>query len=271
LPDIAECDDPRERLASLGEVFAAFEDQDSGCLSYGVLVDATRWFVKFAPDATTAAMLRSAARFHAAVRHPVILAPTEFADLGERAAIVYPWTAGAVLYHPTASIRPRRTDPSSPMRAFREQPLRQVTQAIDDIFDAHLAVAAAGFAAVDFYDGCMLYEARSGTMRLIDLDLYRPRPFTVDSPLPGSLRYLSPEERTPGALIDERTMVFTLGRTALLLMDAGDDEQAFRGTPQQRRILARATTADPAGRYERVAAFVTAWRAASARTRDVTR
>jgi hypothetical protein len=263
LPDIAGSRDPHRRLSSLGEVFVLFDDQDSGCLSYGVAADGARWFVKLAPDAVTAMTLRSAARFHTAVKHPAILAPVAFADLGEQAGIVYPWAAGAVLYHPTKSRRVSRTDPASPMRAFRAQPLAIVARAVDEIFDAHLAVAHAGHVAVDFYDGCVLYDPQTATIRLIDLDNYRPGPFAVGPRLlPGSTRYLAPEERTDGAIVDERTTVYTLGRTALILMDEGDAEQAWRGTPTRREVLLRATRTDPAERYGGVAEFVTAWRAA---------
>jgi hypothetical protein len=262
LAEIAGSRDPQDRLSAFGEVFAVFDDQDSGCLSYGVAADTARWFVKLAPDAATAAMLRSAARFHAAVQHPVILAPLAFADLGERAGIGYPWAPGSVLYHPTKSHRPSRSDPASPMSAFRAQPLEIVRRVVDDIFDAHLAVATAGYLAVDFYDGCMLYDPPTATIRLIDLDHYRPGPFTVGPKLlPGSTRYLSPEERTAGAVVDERTTVYTLGRTALILMDEGDTEQAFRGTSAQRDVLARAASPDPAQRYGTVAQFINAWRA----------
>jgi len=268
LAEIAGSRDPRGLLDSLGQVFAAFENQDSGCRSYGVADRDKRWFVKLAPDAATAAMLRSAARLHTAVAHPVILAPVAFTDLGERAGIVYPWVTGSVLYHPTNSHRPDRSDPSGPMHAFRAQPVSTIARVIDEIFDAHVAVAAAGFVAVDFYDGCMLYDPATATIRLIDLDHYRPGPYTVGTqPVPGSTRYLAPEERTPGATVDERTTVYTLARAGFILLDRGDTESAFRGTPAQHQVLARATSADPADRYASVAQFVAAWRAAQSAVR----
>lgn len=261
LGKIAGAYDPIRELARFGQVFAVFDDQDSECLSYGVAVDGARWFVKLAPDRRTARMLRSAAEFHAAVKHPVIVAPARFNDAGTRAGIVYPWVSGSVLYHPTKSRRVSRTAPDSPLRAFRTQPLDVIERVIDDIFDAHLAVAAAGFVAVDFYDGCMLYDPATRAVRLIDLDLYQRGPFTVGPELLfGSKRYLSPEERTAGATVDERTTVYLLGRTGRILMDEGDQEQAWRGTPEQLAVLERATRADPAGRYRTVAEFVQAWR-----------
>jgi serine/threonine-protein kinase len=98
---------------------------------------------------------------------------------------------------------------------------------------------------------------------LCDLDEYRPGPFTVEGErLPGSTRYMAPEEHRRGARIDERTTVYNLGRAIRLLLDAGDDERAWRGTPAQLAVVARATCEDPAGRYPAVAALADAWRAA---------
>ncbi|MGC5387942.1 hypothetical protein ACPXCJ_25935 [Micromonospora chalcea] len=51
-------------------------------------------------------------------------------------------------------------------------------------------------------------------MWLIDLDEYRPGPLVLDSGrLPGSRRYLPPEELTRGATVDDRPTVHALGRT----------------------------------------------------------
>lgn len=245
------------------DTFTVFGDQDSMCVSYGVRTAAGAWFAKTAAGPATAALLRRAAAFHAAVRHPAIVAPLARLDLGDRAALLYPWHPGRVLYHPTRSRHEPRDRPGSPMREFRAQPLPAVARAVDDILDAHLAVSAAGFVAVDFYDGAMLYDPTTATMRLVDLDEYRPGPFTVDADrLPGSARFMSPEEFTRGATIDDRTTVFVLGRTARTLMDAGDREDAFRGTPGQLAAIARATRPDPADRYPDVATFVAAFRAA---------
>jgi hypothetical protein len=73
---------------------------------------------------------------------------------------------------------------------------------------------------------------------------------------------MAPEEHRRGARIDERTTVYNLGRAIRLLLDAGDDERAWRGTPAQLAVVARATRADPAERYPAVAALADAWRAA---------
>ncbi|MFJ7590257.1 hypothetical protein ACIQZO_23300 [Streptomyces sp. NPDC097617] len=129
---------------------------------------------------------------------------------------------------------------------------------------AHLAVEQAGLVAVDFYDGCMLYDFEDHEMVLCDLDEYRPGPFTLEADrLPGSRRYMAPEEFVRGAVIDIRTTVFTLGRALRLLLDAGDEEEQWRGTPGQLAVIKKATAAEPERRFHSVCSLVNAWRAAT--------
>lgn len=252
-------------LTGLGQVFTVFDLQDSGCVSYGVTTRSDQLFVKTSTTAGAASSLRSGLRFHADVHHQAIVAPTAaytFAD--GHTAVVYPWHDGQVLYPTTTSGSKIRTDPAGAMVAFRSLPVPLVLAALDTILDAHLTVSAAGFVAVDLYDGCFLYDFHRQQMRLVDLDEYRRGPFTLHADrLPGSTRFMAPEERRRGAIIDERTSVHALGRTLRLLLDAGDTEQQWRGTPEQLAVITRATHTDPALRDANVHALHHAWRTAT--------
>jgi serine/threonine protein kinase len=250
--------------APLGEVFAEFTMQDSGCLSYGVVVDGRRLFVKAPTSADAAASLRRAMAVHAAVAHPAIvpLLDTVATDAGP--ALVYPWVDGKVLYGAPAGGRAQRLEPGGPYARFRALPVAAVLAAIEAISDAHLAVAAAEFVSVDLYDGCFLYDFDAGRMWICDLDEYRPGPFTVDADrLPGSTRFMAPEEFQRGAIVDQRTTVFHLGRTGRVLLDAGDLDREFRGSRAMAAVLERATQPDPSARHATVAEFVGDWRRAT--------
>ncbi|SEC16607.1 serine/threonine protein kinase [Streptomyces sp. 2314.4] len=251
-------------LEDVGTVFHAFREQDSGCVSYGVAVGGERWFVKGATESEATTSLRRAVRVHAAVQHPVIVPLQHTFDIAGGLALVYPWVDGTVLYHPTVSRHGGRTAPDSPMAQFRRLPVPVILRVLEQVLDAHLAVEAAGLIAVDFYDGCLLYDFESDHMALCDLDEYRPGPFILEADrLPGSRRFMAPEEFTRGSTIDIRTTVFVLGRALRLLLDAGDDEQEWRGSPPQLEIIERATASDPAYRFASVEALVQAWRGAS--------
>ncbi|MEV0637064.1 serine/threonine protein kinase [Streptomyces sp. NPDC050619] len=268
LLDVAEVPEVEPYLRTVGEVFRAFRTQDSGCVSYGVqLPDGTRWFVK---EPTTDPARRSLDRawaFHRAVRHPVIVPHLHRIAVRDgrrairdaRTAVVLPWRRGESLYSGDGN----GSRPDSPLSRFRALPIPRILAALDRVLDAHLAVEAAGQVAVDLYDGTFLYDFEGDELHLIDLDEYRPGPFVLDADrLPGSRRFMAPEEWRRGAVIDIRTTVHALARTARLLLDAGDDERAFRGTAAQLAVIERATRADPGERFGSVGELTAAWRAA---------
>lgn len=262
LLDIASAQPVEPYLRQIGEVFRVFDRQDSGCVGYGVAVAGQRWFVKTATTAPGAASLRRAVALHGVIRHPLIIPLRHTIAVGDSLALVYPWTDGEVLYHATVGMD--RCDPASAMARFRRLPVPRVERVLGQILDAHLAVERAGFVAVDFYDGCVLYDFATGRIGLCDLDEYRPGPFRLDAHrLPGSSRFMAPEEFRRGATIDIRTTVYTLGRTIRLLLDAGDRERVWRGTPAQQAVVDRATRDDPADRYPGVVELAAAWRAAT--------
>ncbi|MFF1449339.1 serine/threonine protein kinase [Streptomyces sp. NPDC058274] len=253
-------------LGRVGEVFTAFREQDSGSVSYGVrLLDGARWFVKEAVTARARESLERAWRFHRAVRHPAIVPQVHRIAVRGSWAVVMPWRDGEVLYRPSTQGPHEHRSPGSAMARFRALPTASVLRAFDRVLDAHLAVAAAGHVAVDFYDGALMYDFARDVAHLVDLDEYRPGPFVLEEDrLPGSQRFMAPEEFVRGATIDARTTVFTLGRAARVLLDAGDEERAWRGTPAQLAVVERATRADPGDRFEDLHGFAAAWRAADA-------
>ncbi|MDG4807183.1 serine/threonine-protein kinase [Micromonospora sp. WMMD1120] len=236
----------------LASAFTVFDAQDSGCLSYGVESGGHRWFVKKATTPTARLSLDRSIRLHAAVEHAAIVRPERVLDGPDGLTLVYPWHDGNVLNHAT-----RNGSDRTALARFQRLPLPEVVAAVDAILDAHVAVTAAGFVAVDLYDGCFLYDFDARRMRLIDLDEYRLGPFVLDADrLPGSRRYMAPEEFVRGAVIDQRTTVFNLGRTIHQLLDSPD---GWRGSPAQERLATRATRATPVDRYPDVVSLTAAW------------
>lgn len=266
LTEIGRIDiDIESYLQSQGEVFRAFREQDSGCVSYGVLAGGRRWLVKHSHDPQGIASLESARRLYAAMQHPALPRLHNAFETPGGLALVLDWLPGEVLYDYTARRGTTGRDaPDSPHARFRALPVDRILAALDTVYDAHMFLAERGFIAVDLYDGSIIYDFDAGRTYLCDLDEYRPGPFVLDADrLPGSRRFMAPEEWQRGATIDQATNVFTLGRIALeLLGDGTGAPEAWRGSAAMLAVAVRATAPERDSRYPDVRAFVAAWRAA---------
>ena len=251
-------------LAQVGHVFRAFHVHDSGCVSYGVLAGGKRWFVKHSDNPEGLASLRRARCLHSRVSHCALPRLYHVFETPGGLALVYEWVPGDLLYYPMRSLAEQRHAPACPPIRFRALPLARILDALDTIYDVHLMLADRGFIAVDFYDGCIIYDFEQSRTYLCDLDEYRAGPFVLDADrLPGSSRFMAPEEFRRGARIDEVTNVFTLGRTAVLLLgDGAGSMGSWKGTGAMKQVIMRATALERARRHKSVREFVEAWRSA---------
>jgi serine/threonine-protein kinase len=81
--------------------------------------------------------------------------------------------------------------------------------------------------------------------------------------LPGSTRFMAPEEMRLGDWIDERATVFNLGRAGLVFLAGGKaDRAAFRGNDALHRVLMKACAENPGARFQSVSGLHLAWQAA---------
>ncbi len=256
-------------LRSAGRVFARFgaPTQDSGNVSYGVEAGAARYFVKTAgnPDdpkpfldfAARVAALRGAARFARTFTHPTLPTLHGVIESPHGPMLVYEWRDGELLGVPAG----RRDDPASSFQRFRALPSDEILHCLDAIYDLHAQIARAGWVAVDFYDGSLIYDFATKRISIVDLDLYRAEPFRNEmGRMFGSTRFMAPEEHELGAPIDELTNVFTMGRTALVLLsDGATNRQAFRGNDACFSVVTKACAAARDDRFASMAEFHVAW------------
>jgi serine/threonine protein kinase len=250
-------------VASLGEVFAVFDQrtQDSGNVSYGVrATDGRRFFVKTAGSTEISAggltraqrvgLLRLDAQLHADVEHPALVALHDVVETSDGIAVIYDWFDGELLNSPAE----RRNDPAEAYQRFASLPSSEIVDALDSVIDLHVALETAGWVAGDFYDGCLMYNFAARQIKVMDFECYRRGAYVNDKGrLPGSTRFMAPEEFARGATIDARTTVFNLGRMVREFLLRRND------LANVRPFVARATADEPSDRYLNVAALYRAW------------
>ena len=250
---------PGPYLEAIGTIFATFgaATQDSGNVSYGVQVGGERFFVKtiapeveaFCDHETRGALLYNAARLRRSCNHPTLPALHRIVETAHGPSLVYDWVDGECLYG-------GRDDPQSAHQRFRHLPTDTILAVLDAIYDLHVRLVQRGWIAVDFYDGSLMYDFEHRAVHVVDLDNYHLGAFTNQmGRMFGSTRFMAPEEFERGALIDERTTVFTMGRTAVVCL--GDDIGGALG-----EVVRRACRQEREERYSSMEEFYAAWQQA---------
>lgn len=250
---------PPHCLAKAGRVFARFDRQDSGNVSFGVETAEGRLFVKTAgppgsgglplEHAERVALLENAERLARSVPHPALTRFEGSLPSAWGPMLVYRWADGEHLH----ARRERRSDPDTAWQRFLALAVAERLAVVRSIVDLHAALAGRGWVTGDFYDGCLIYDFARRRVHVFDLDSYRRGPYVnTMGRMFGSTRFMAPEEFVKGRVIDERTTVFALGRTAAIFLA---DVEALTG------VVATACADDPGRRHASVAEFAAAFEA----------
>ncbi|REE94623.1 serine/threonine protein kinase [Paenibacillus taihuensis] len=259
-------------LEELGHVFAVFDQQDSGNISFGVVCGTEKFFVKYAGAKTVAysgdvpeavANLKSAVHLYDELHHPSLITLVNHFSVGSGYAAIFKWFEGESL-HPHWAFPPpeKYTHPDSPYYRFRQLSVEQRLEALDSIFSFHELVARKGFVAVDFYDGSLIYDFEKNKIQICDIDLYQRKSFiNTMGRLWGSSRFMSPEEFEFGSSIDEKTNVFTMGATAFALLGGELDRsiEKWEAGEALYKVALRAVHADRKQRYQSLMEFKKTW------------
>lgn len=260
---------PDVYLNAVGGVFTVFDGrtQDSGNISYGVQIAQERYFVKtaghpndpnpFLNHSKRVSLLRNAVQLRQSCNHHTLPRLHQVIESPTGPLLVYQWVGGQLIRVDAAV----RNDPESTFQRFRRLPSHEIIRALDLVYELHHQLAQLGWVAVDFYDGCLIYDFDCQELHIVDLDHYCKGPFINEmGRMFGSSRFMTPEEFECGARIDERTTVFTMGRTAAVLLSDGTlERQPFRGSDALYEVIRRACCDDRGERYDSMTAFFAAW------------
>lgn len=274
-----------------GKVFKVYDDQDSGNICFGVCGErksgpvllpenkGERYFVKFAGAPTeryegepgeAVERLKDTLPIYRDLRHPSLI---ELVDVREAAggfAMVFKWAEGDCM---------GRMYPAQHQR-FMNMPSEDRLQVFRDVAVFLEYVNSRGYVAIDFYDGSVLYDpdgqgepaapdrnaesTRRGRTTICDIDFFSKKPyFNSMGRMWGSSSFMSPEEFTLGAEIDEITNVYTAGAFAFALF-GGYRRKAGTWTLGQAsfEVARRAVSEDRGSRQQSLRQLLQEWEAA---------
>lgn len=159
-------------------------------------------------------------------------------------------TDGALLIYPR--IHGQNLGDQEVRKSFGRLPTKERVRAVVTVSEALEKVADAGYMVVDWYEGNMHYDFDRREIHLFDWELCRTGgSFILEMESNyGSSRLMAPEEFVQGSRLDQLTLVFNLGRYALLSLPDLADKLAA--------VISRATYPSRSGRYERVQEYLEA-------------
>jgi serine/threonine-protein kinase len=277
-------------LNRYGTAFCVIDETGSGCLCIGMQKGNSKYFCKIAGADTIEAemspresveVLKNSVHLYKDIQHPNLIKIIEDYEYDELYIVVYEWAEGECLFDHW-NFEKYRKNPSlkSPAERFEKLPIKAKLDSAEVLFSFLEAVSNAGYVAVDFYDGSIMYDFCTGVTTICDIDFFKKKPIVNDMGQDwwGTKRFKAPEEYILGAKIDEDTNVFTLG--ALIFDFFGeftDEEYAKRYDENQftpcspdkwklnsdtYSVALKATHLDREKRYQTISEFHSAWRAA---------
>jgi len=249
-------------LEKYGRVFKVFDNQDSGNICFGITDGRDKHFVKFAgaPTARAGVSAESAianiqrtASIYKDLAHPTLIKYIGSEEIGGGFAMIFDWL-DAECPHPMY--------PAS-RKKFMQLPMAKRARVFEDILEFHIQVAAKDYVAIDFYSGSILYDFERGKTIVCDIDFYAKTPYINQmGRLWGSSRFMSPEEFTLSAAIDEITNVYGMGATAFALFaDSDRTPEAWPLSEPLYAVVKRAVNDDRGLRQQSIQQLLDEWRA----------
>ncbi|MBQ8510125.1 MAG: serine/threonine protein kinase [Clostridia bacterium] len=247
-------------IHAYGRVFKVYDDQDSGNICFCTEKDGQRYFVKFAGAPTARGIgtpgeaverLKATLPVYQALRHPNLVEFLEAREVGGGFAMVFRYTDAECM---------GRMYPESRAK-FMALPLDTHRKVYSEVLDFLMYTASQGYAAIDFYDGSIMYDFAAGRTVICDIDFFRKMPCVNDmGRMWGSSLFQSPEEYVLGAVIDEVTNVYTAGATAFALFaDYRRDRESWKLSGALYDVVCRAVSADRSIRQQSLAELIHEW------------
>ena len=210
-------------LSKHGKVFCVFDENDSGNISFGADNGEEKHFIKVAGVKTlnschrqkeSVNFLKNATAYYRELKHPNLIELVEDYAVDGLYVTVFKWADGECLFdHWNFEKYAKNPDIVPPAKRFKELSCEKRLNAVNTVFEFLSFVESKNYAAVDFYDGSIMYDFKRDFVTICDIDFFRKKPAVNDmgEDFWGTKRLKAPEEYIFNAKIDSVTNVFTLG------------------------------------------------------------
>ena len=247
-------------VSKYGRVFKVFDKQDSGCICFGVQTKDERLFVKFAgarpvrykgTQENAILGLRAASKAYKDLKNSNLVSFINGVDIENGYVAIFQWT--------DAECMGKQYDSRF---KFFELSIGDRIHILEDILAFHKFVSEQGYVAIDFYDGSIMFDFSNKRMKICDIDYYTKMPYINSvGRMPGSSRFMSPEEFEKGSVIDEVSNVFLMGATAFALLGDATDRtlQKWHADKALFSVAEKAVSKDRTKRYQSLDELTIAW------------
>ncbi len=234
-------------LEKYGKAFWCVDETGSGCICIGMENAGKRYFLKIAGVNTIEAdvtpeesvkILKDAVPMYYDLEHPGLVKIVEAYEYKQFYIAVFEWADGECLFDHWNFEKYRKDNTiKSPKERFKELPASKKIIVTDVLFSFLDNVSKRGYVAVDFYDGSIIYDFKTGHMKICDIDLYRKAPVINDmDDWYGTKRLKAPEEYIKGSVIDIQTNIFTLGALVFEFFGSFSDSEIEKRYVQNRFV-----------------------------------
>lgn len=209
-------------LKNYGNIFSVIDETGSDCISFGVEKDNKKYFFKIAGAKTVEAeisetksikLLKEAVIKYKEIKHENLIKLVDAFDYNEFYVVIYEYAEGLCLFDHWNFDRYEKTKKITPMMKYKSLSIDKRLNVVYKLFSFFESFIIAGYVAVDFYDSSIIYNFETDEVTFCDIDLFRKMPTINDlgKDYFGTKRLKAPEENELGAVIDEKTSLFTLG------------------------------------------------------------
>lgn len=255
-------------LKDIGNIFCAYTHQDSGNLLFGIETnDGDKKFIKYAgacpleyngdPQMAMNRLIY-AIQIYESFKHPFLINYNYYINLKNGIAVIFDWFEGRGLHEHWTFNQTPKMDHNSPYSKYIHLPDNKIIQSINCIFEFLVYIESLGYVAVDFYDGSIMYDFENDITKICDIDFFQKHPLinNMGNNFWGSSRVKSPEENIKGALVDNISNVYTLGKMIIQFLKYSDILKNELFT----KMIEKAISDDRSDRYNSLLEFYNIWK-----------